>query len=100
MAKKTVQQQFEADGFPEKPPKSVTEACGEFLTAKRAHARTGEKLATKHEALIEEMHKHGITKIQLDDENKFIEIEPTEKAKVKTVPKEKRDKRTQAEALA
>lgn len=104
MAKKLAgtngQQLLEGEGFPEKPPREVNEALGEFVTAKRAHAKTAEKLATKHEALIEAMHKHGLTRIRIDDENKFVEIVPTEKATVKTMPKEKRDKRTQAEANA
>lgn len=92
------QQEFEAEGFPEKPHRDVQDALGEFLTVKRAHAKTGEKLATKHEALIETMHKHGVTRVRLDGENKFVEIVPKETATVKTMPKEKREKRNQAEA--
>lgn len=100
LAGKNGQQLLEGEGFPEKPPKEVCEARDEFLTAKRAHAKTAEKLATEHESLLEAMHKHGLTRIRLDDENKFVELVPSERATVKTVPKEKRDKRTQAEANA
>ena len=66
----------------------------------RAHAKAGEKKASKQEELITAMHKHDLTRIPLDGENKFFEIEAPEKIVTKTVPKEKRDKRTQAEANA
>ncbi|QDU61257.1 hypothetical protein Pan216_21110 [Planctomycetes bacterium Pan216] len=76
-----------------KPPKEVLDARDKFIQAKRDAAEAAENRGHCEQRLIEQMHKHGITKVKLDGENKFIEIEAPEKAKVKTVPKEQREHR-------
>lgn len=91
------QTQFEGDGFPEPPPKVVCDARDAFLEAKRAAAKAGEKKADKHERLVELMHEHNIDRIPLDGENKYFYLDASEKVKIGTVPKEKREKRKAAE---
>jgi hypothetical protein len=85
------QKTFEGEGFPDKPPAAVIRARDEYLQAMRDHADAGKEKSTRHEALVEVMHKHGITRIRLDGENKFFELESTENVKMKTVPKAARD---------
>lgn len=92
-----IQQQFEGDGFPEPPPPAVCRARDRYLQAMREQAKAGAEKSTAHEALIRVMHDHNIDRVPLDGENKYFEIDPTEKIKTKTVPKAKRDKRKKEE---
>ncbi len=91
------QTQFEGDGFPEPPPKEVCDARDNYLEAKRAAAAASEKKADRHERLVELMHEHNIDRIPLDGENKYFYLDASEKVKIGTVPKEKRDNRRAAE---
>lgn len=94
---KAQQKQFEGDGFPEPPPKDVCDARDNYLAAKRAAATANEKKADKHERLVELMHQHNIDRIPLDGENKYFYLDASEKVKIGTVPKEKRDERRATE---
>ncbi len=99
MAKKKTtgkQRKFDGDGFPEDPPQEVCDARDEYMQAKRAAARASEKKGAKEQTLIDSMREHGIERVRLDGENKFIEIDSPEKVKVKTIPKEQRDARESA----
>lgn len=95
--KKGRQKALEGDGFPGPLPEEVCDARDEFLTAMRAHAKTGKKKGENEQKLIEAMHKHDIMRVPLDGENKVFDIEAPEKIKMKTLPKEQRDERTARE---
>ena len=90
------QQAFEGEGFPEPAPLPVRKGRDEYLQAMRDCAAASKEKAAAQEKLIELMHKHGIDRIELDGENKFFEIEQTEKIKTKTVPQEERNRRLSA----
>lgn len=92
--KKPDQQQFfEGEGFPKRPPKAVRDARDEFITAKREAAEAATHRGEREQILIDMMKKHGINRLMLEDENKFIEITAPEHATIKTIPKEQREKR-------
>ena len=91
--KKVRQKAMEGDGFPGPIPEEVCDARDEFLSAMRAAAKAGEKKGEKEQRLIEVMHKHEMTRVPLDGEKKYFEIEAPEKVKMKTKPKEQRDER-------
>ncbi|MCB0358754.1 MAG: hypothetical protein KDD44_03940 [Bdellovibrionales bacterium] len=90
MAKST-QQTFEGDGFPKRLPKAVAEARDAYLGHKRKAANAAKRRQEAEVILIDLMQKHEIDRVQLDGENKFIEVEATPKAKVKTMPKAQRE---------
>src|SRR3954471_8498256 len=87
-SKRGRQQAFEAEGFPGPLPEEVCEARDTYLSVMRAHAKTGKKKGEGEQRLIEAMHKHDISRVQLDGENKYFEIEAPEKVKMKTILKE------------
>lgn len=87
------QKQFDGDGFPEKPPKAVLNARDEYITAKRDAADAAKHRGDRELNLIEKMQEHGIDRLPIDGENKFIEVSATERAKIKTIPKEQREAR-------
>jgi hypothetical protein len=75
----------------------VLDARDAYVTAKREAAKAAEAKGGAEQDLIKEMHEAGIERLQLDDENKYIEINAPEKVSIKTVPKEQREKREAAE---
>lgn len=95
--KKVRQKAMEGDGFPGPLPEEVCDARDEYLSAMRAHAKTGKKKGESEQKLIEAMHKHEINRVPLDGENKVFDIEAPEKIKMKTLPKEQRDERAARE---
>ena len=68
---------------------TVQEKRDKFLKFKRATVRETKKRDGAEEELLDVMREHGIERIHLEDENKFIEIEAKPKAKIKTGPKDK-----------
>lgn len=92
------QTHLKGDGFPGPPPDEVCEARDQYLSSMRSHAKAAKKKAESEQDLIEAMHKHNVTRVQLDGENKYFEIEAPEKIKTKTVPKEQREERESRES--
>tara|TARA_R100001594_G_scaffold131050_1_gene170440 strand:- start:465 stop:818 length:354 start_codon:yes stop_codon:yes gene_type:complete len=92
-ASKKKQRTFEGKDWPKKPPKSVSNALDEYLTAKREAADAAEMKSSAHEKLIEICNKHKITRLRIEGENKFLEIGENQTAKIKTIPKDERDAR-------
>lgn len=95
--RKVRQKAMEGDGFPGPLPEEVCDARDEYLSAMRAHAKTGKRKGESEQKLIEAMHKHEIERVPLDGENKVFDIEAPEKIKMKTLPKEQRDERAARE---
>lgn len=95
--KKLRQKVMEGDGLPGPIPEEVCDARDEFLSAMRAAAKAGEKKGEKEQKLIEVMHKYEMTRVPLEGEKKFFDIEAPEKIKMKTLPKEQRDERAARE---
>ena len=85
------QQQFETDGFPEKPPAAVRKARDLYLQAKRDSADAATEKSQAEQKLIDEMTKNGIQRLKLDGESKYFEIEAQPKVKMKTFPKKHRE---------
>lgn len=86
------QKQFEGEGFPDPPPAEVREARDDYLDAMREATKASSKKGDRHLKLIEVMQAHGIDRVRLDGENKFFELAEEHKVKMKTVPKDQREK--------
>lgn len=87
------QQVMQGDGFPDPLPKEISKAVGVYLTAKREAAEAAEEKGKAMQKVIELGHKHGLERIPIEGENKFIEIGKKDTVKVKTKPKDQEDRR-------
>lgn len=66
----------------------------------RSSTKAAAKKSQREQELVEMMHKHKIERLKLDDEAKFIELNKSEKPKIKTIPAEDRKKREARETAA
>lgn len=87
------QKQMEGDGFPDPLPKELQNAVGEYLTAKQESADAAEVKGLAMQKLIELGRKHGLERIPVEGENKFIELGVKDTCKVKTKPKDQEENR-------
>ena len=91
------QHRMQGEGFPPEPPEHVLNARDQYITAKRAAAKASKTKGEKEQELISAMNEAGIDRLELDGENKFIQIETPEKVAIKTIPKQQRQEREQAD---
>lgn len=91
--KRPTQKQMQGDGFPDPLPKEVQRAVDEYLTAKREAADASEVKGAAMQKVIELGRKHGLERIPIEGENKFIELGVKDTCKVKTKPKDQEDSR-------
>jgi hypothetical protein len=75
------------DGFPQDPPKDLCQVRDAFLGGMRAAAAAAKEKNKRHDALVEKMQEYGISKIELDGETDYFEIEAVPKVKKKHPPK-------------